>query len=309
MDRRSFLKSVAGVAASAAATFAGLPVMAESLDGAGTSGTESLPDLVAVRNGTPEKMFRQGIEAMGGMKNFVKPGQKVIVKPNAAFDLAPEYGANTNPDLMGEIVRQALAAGASEVSAFDHTLSNWRNAYRSSGIQDAVLKAGGKMLPAHEENFYVKHENPKALRLKETAVFKPLMDADVVINVPVLKNHGGARMSSAIKNLMGAVWDRRVMHRNDLHQSIAEMLLYMKPTLNVVDAYRIMIVNGPRGTGLDDVEVIRYQLLSRDIVAIDAVSAQIMGYKLPDIRYIGLAESLGFGTSDLARVNIARISL
>lgn len=309
MDRRTFLKSVAGAAATAASAFAGLPVMAAALEAKDVPEAGRLPDLVAVRNGSPEKMFREGIEALGGMKSFVRPGHKVVVKPNAAFDLAPEYGANTQPGLMAEIVSQARAAGASEVSVFDHTLSNWRNAYENSGIQDAVVNAGGKMLPAHEERFYELRQNPKALRLKETAVFKPLLEADVVINVPVLKNHGGARMSSAIKNLMGAVWDRRVMHRNDLNQSIAEMLLYMKPTLNVVDAYRIMIANGPRGTGLDDVEVIQYQLLSRDIVAVDSVAAQIMGYKLADIRYIGIAEGLGFGTSDLSKVKISRITL
>lgn len=303
MDRREFIKSVA---AAAAVTAVSASKAARALEAVSTENAVS-PDLVAVRNGEPDKMFRKGIEALGGMKRFVKPGQKVIIKPNVSFDASPEYGSNTNPALVEEIVRQALAAGAAEVSVFDHTLNNWRSSYKNSGIEDAVTRAGGKMLPANDEELYENRSDPRAQKLTQTAVFKPLLDADVIINVPVLKNHGGAKMSCAIKNLMGCIWDRRMMHRNDLNQSIAETLLYMKPALNVVDAYRVMIANGPRGTGLEDVEVIKYQLISADPVAADTVAAQIMGYKLNDIPYIKIAQDLGFGQSDLKKLNISRM--
>lgn len=305
MDRREFIKSVAAAAAVTAVS-ARMSKAAQALEAVSTENAAA-PDLVAVRNGEPDKMFRKGIEALGGMKRFVKPGQKVIIKPNVSFDASPEYGSNTNPALVEEIVRQALAAGASEVGVFDHTLNNWRSSYKNSGIQDAVIRAGGKMLPANDEELYENRSDARAQKLTETAVFKPLLDADVIINVPVLKNHGGAKMSCAIKNLMGCVWDRRAMHRNDLNQSIAEMLLYMKPALNIVDAYRVMIANGPRGTGLEDVEVIKYQLISPDPVAADAVAAQIMGYKQNDIPYIKIARDLGFGQSDLKKLKISRM--
>ncbi|MCL2017227.1 MAG: DUF362 domain-containing protein [Alphaproteobacteria bacterium] len=271
--------------------------------------SDNKPDIVAIRNGEPDEMFRKGIEEFGGMKAFIKPGQKVIIKPNASFDSAPEYSANTNPILVGEIVRQALAAGASEVSVFDHTLNDWRSSYKNSGIEDAVRKAGGRMLPANEENLYEKISNHKAKRLKETALFKPLLDADVIINVPVLKNHGGAKMTCAIKNLMGYIWDRRYLHSNDLNQCIAELPLYIKPTLTIVDAYRVMLSNGPRGTGLSDVELIKYQLISPDMVALDSIAAQIMKYNLDEVSYIKIAEDLGFGTSDIKKLNIKRIDV
>jgi uncharacterized protein (DUF362 family) len=314
MDRRQFIKSVGTVAAGTAVATK-LGGLAEAADkatatkapAAAASRRTARPDIVAVRNGEPDKMFRKGIEALGGMKAFIKPRQKVIIKPNASFDLAPEFAANTNPVLMGEIVRQALAAGAAEVNVFDHTLNSWRTAYKNSGIEEAVTRAGGKMLPANDQRFYVPKKNGRAKALKETDVFKALLEADVFINVPILKNHGGTRMSCAIKNLMGCVWDRRIMHRNDLHQSIAEQLLYMKPVLNVVDAYRILTANGPRGSGLKDAKVIKYQLISTDIVAIDSLSTQIMEYKLDEVPYIKIAEGLGFGKSDTAKLNISRL--
>jgi uncharacterized protein (DUF362 family) len=204
-------------------------------------------------------------------------------------------------------VRQAKAAGAAEVSVFDNTLNEWRSCYRNSGIQKAVEDAGGKMLSADDENLYQTMSRPAAKRLKESALFKPLLEADVFINVPTLKNHGGAKMSCAIKNLMGVVWDRWTFHRNDLNQSIAETLLYKKPDLNVIDAYRMMIANGPRGVSTDDVKMPKYMILSRDIVAADTVALSVIGYKLKDVPYISIAEGLGFGTTNLSKLKVARI--
>jgi uncharacterized protein (DUF362 family) len=275
--------------------------------GQGAAKGAALPDLVAVRNGEPVAMFRKGIDALGGIQAFVKPGQKVIIKPNISFDSGPERAANTNPELVGEVVRQVLAAGAKEVLVFDHTLNDWKTTYKLSGTQAEVERAGGKMISADEERSYVNQKNAKALKLQETDVFKPLLDADVFINMPILKHHGGAKMSCAIKNLMGNVWDRRIMHRSDLNQCIAEMLFYTKPTLNIVDAYRIMISNGPRGVSTDDVRLAKYMIISADAVAADVVATKVIGYELDEVPYIKIAEQLGFGKGDMTKLNIARL--
>jgi uncharacterized protein (DUF362 family) len=304
MDRRKFIKSAAAaVAVAAAAVKLPKAVFAQNV-------SQSLPpDVVGIRNGDPVAMFRKGIDALGGMQAFVKPGQKVIIKPNASFDSAPERAANTNPELVAEITRQAKAAGASEVGVFDHTLNEWRASYKNSGIQDAVERAGGKMLPANDEKFYESMKRPQAKRLKESALFKPMLSADVFINVPILKNHGGAKMSCAIKNLMGVVWDRRSWHGNDLNQSIAEALYYIKPDLNVIDAYRVMLANGPRGVSVDDVSLKKYMIISKDIVAADSAALGVIGYKQSDVPYVKIAGDLGFGQYDLSKLKVERISL
>ena len=307
MDRRQFLKSAA-VAAAGTAVAVKFPKTAMAAAKA-ASGAKKTPDMAAVRGGEPVPMFRKGIEALGGMQAFVKPGQSVAIKPNASFDATPEYAANTNPELVGEIVRQCLAAGASRVIVFDHTLNNWRSAYRSSGIEAAVRAAGGVMLPANEERDYEPQSRSQAGAMREAKVFRPCLESDVVINVPVLKNHGGTKMTSAIKNLMGTVWDRRIMHRNNLPQSIADGVLYVKPQLNVVDAYRVMTANGPRGVSLDDVELMRHQIISTDIVAADVASARLMRYRIRDIPYIEAAERLGLGTSNLDKLDIVRLEV
>ncbi|MGI6098935.1 MAG: DUF362 domain-containing protein [Lentisphaerae bacterium] len=300
MDRREFIKTAAvATAATAVNLKAGAQTAAPAEAGLST--------VVAVRNGDPVTMFRKGIEALGGMKAFVKPGQNVVVKPNIAWDRTPEYGANTSPELVAEIVRQALAAGAGEVTVFDHTCNEWKSCYKNSGIEAAATEAGAKVVSAGSEGDYEPRTAEGAVKMKKALIHKALLAADVVINVPILKNHGGAKMTAAMKNWMGVVWDRGFMHRNNLPQCIADAILYRKPDLNVIDAYRVMLTNGPRGVGLSDVVERKYMLLSRDIVAIDSQAAKIMEYSKENVPYIALGEKLGLGTTDPLKMSITRI--
>lgn len=300
MQRRDFLKLGAAAtvlpAAQAFATPAAQAVAAQAKS-----------KVVVVRKGSPVEMFRKGIAELGGITAFVKPGQKVVVKPNIGWDRTPEYAANTNPELVAEIVRQCLAAGASEVLAFDHTCNAWEKCYVSSGIAEAVEKAGGKMVEAHEESSYREESRPAAKRMPTALIHQAALDADVFINVPILKNHGGAKMTACLKNYMGLIWDRRYMHRNNLAQCIADLQLYRKATLHVIDAYRMMQTNGPLGVGLGDVRNPNYQLLSTDPVAADTLAAKLLRYPLDSISYLPLAAAHGIGTMDEAQMEIVRV--
>ncbi len=308
MNRREFLKTAA-VSAAALTVLSRLPgnsVIAAEAPAAGKA-TGKGPDLVAVRGGEPAAMFQRAIAEYGGMATFVKPGQKVVVKPNIAWDQPPEMGANTNPELVAEIVRQCLAAGASEVDVFDHTCNAWRSCYRNSGIEAAVEKAGGKVHTGDREADYREVERPEALRLKKAKIHRLILDADVFINVPVLKHHGGAKMTAAMKNFMGLVWDRGYMHKNDLPQCIADSVLYRKPDLNVVDAYRVMKNHGPRGVNPADVEVVKTLMLSRDIVAVDTAAARVIGFPLEQVPYLKMGERHRLGTMKLETLDVRRI--
>ncbi len=299
MKRRTFLMSGAALAVAApTATLAAAEAPAPG-------GPKS--KVVAVRNGEPEALFRKGIAALGGIAAFVRPGQKVVVKPNIGWDRAPEYGANTNPALVGEIVRQCLAAGAAQVEVFDHTCNNWERCYRNSGVAEAVAQAGGKMVEAHERDAYREVSRPAAGSMKTALIHRAILDADVFINVPILKHHGGAKVTAALKNFMGLVWDRQYMHAHDLDQCIADAALYRKPDLNVIDAYRIMPTNGPRGVTLNDVRTVKYQILSTDIVAADVLACKLLRTPPETVRYLAHAAKLGLGTDDESRLDIVRL--
>ena len=267
-------------------------------------------DLVAVRNGDPVGMFEAGIAALGGMKAFVSKGQKVVIKPNIAWDQPPEIPANTNPDLVAAIVRHCLKAGSDKVIVFDHTCHNWERSYKTSGIAKAVEDAGGVMAPANLESHYRKVDLPKTKLLKSALIHKEMLDCDIFINVPVLKHHGGAKLSLCMKNLMGVVWDRRFFHNSGLDQCIADLcFIPKKPDLNIIDAYRILRKNGPQGRAKEDGELTQYQMLGRDMVALDAAAAKLFGMKSEELGFVRFAGEMGAGEADLAKVKIKRITL
>lgn len=299
MKRRTFLMSGAALAVAAPTA----PLSAAEPPAA----TGAKSKVVAVRGGEPEALFRKGIAELGGIATFVRPGQKVVVKPNIGWDRAPEYGANTNPLLIAEIVRQCIAAGASQVEVFDHTCNNWERCYRNSGIAEAVTQAGGKMIEAHDRESYREVSRPAAGSMKTALIHRAILDADVFINVPILKHHGGAKVTAALKNFMGLVWDRQYMHAHNLDQCIADAALYRKPDLNIIDAYRIMPTNGPRGVTLNDVRTVKYQILSTDIVAADVLACKLLRTKPEDVRYVALAAKHGLGTDDESRIDVVRL--
>lgn len=270
---------------------------------------DEIYDLAAIKGGEPETMFDLGINSLGGMKNFVKPNQTVVVKPNIGWDTSPERAANTNPKLVSRIVKQCFDAGAKDVYVFDHTCDNWTKCYSNSGIEKAAKEAGAKVVPGHTESYYHNVEIKQGKRLKEAKVHELILESDVFINVPVLKNHGGAGVTIAMKNLMGIVWDRGFWHRNDLHQCIADYATLKQPDLNIVDAYFVMKRNGPRGVSKDDVVTMKSQIISTDIVAADAAAAKLFGREPENVDYIKYAHDMNVGTMDLSSLKINRIML
>lgn len=266
-------------------------------------------DLVAVKDGEPDKMLDKALSAMGGIQNFVKKGQTVVVKPNIGWDVIPEKAANTNPLLIKRIIEHCFTAGAKEVYVFDNTCDKWSSCYKNSGIEKAAKDAGAKVAPGHSESYYQQVSVPKGKNLKNAKVHELILSSDVFINVPVLKSHGSAKLTISMKNLMGIVWDRRFWHRNDLNQCIADFASYRKPDLNIIDAYNVMTRNGPRGVSKADLVKMQYLIVSNDMVAADAAAAKVFGMEPEDIKYIQIANEMGVGQMDLTQLNIGRIKV
>lgn len=312
MDRRKFLRAIAltGAAATVKAS-GGMHILSETVN---SPLAASSVDMVAVMGGEPEAMFKRAIQEMGGMGKFVKKGQKVVVKPNIGWDKVPELAGNTNPKLVAEVVRQCFAAGASEVTVFDHTCDDWVRCYKNSGIESAAKAAGAKVVPAHEESYYKEVSLPNGVKLKSAKIHEAIINCDVWFNLPVLKHHGGANLTMSMKNYMGIVWDRRIFHRSDLQQCIADVCTYpKKPALNIVDAYRIVTANGPQGRSAADVANPKGLFISQDIVAVDTAAAkffnQVREMPLEHVGHLASGQALKLGTMNIDKLNIKRIKL
>lgn len=308
MKRRDFLKkgAQAGLIATSALTLPGYYGKYISRK------SEVVPekyDMVAIKGGEPDAMFDEAIKSFGGMKSFIKKNQKVLIKPNIGWDVSPERGGNTNPKLVSRVIKHCFDAGAKEVYVFDHTCDDWKRCYSNSGIEKAVKDVGGQIVSGGSESYYQEVEIKDAQKMKKTKIHELVLNSDVFINMPILKSHSSTRLSIAMKNFMGIVWDRGYMHRNDLNQCIADSILYRKPDLNIIDAYYVMKQNGPRGVSVDDVVTMKSQIISRDIVAADSAAAKLFGMQPDDIGHINIADAMGIGKKDLNSLKINRIIL
>lgn len=304
MKRRNFISTTlkAGLVAGAGLS---------SLNYASTISSSLFPfssdyDLAAIKGGEPDAMFDEAIKSLGGMNRFVKKGQTVVVKPNIGWDVSPERAGNTNPALVKQIIKHCFDAGAKDVYVFDHTCDNWNKCYSNSGIERAVKDANAKIVSGASESYYQDVTIKQGKKLKKTKVHELILESDVFINVPILKNHSSADLTIGMKNLMGNVWDRGYWHSNDLHQCIADFASWKKPDLTVVDAYYVMKKNGPRGVSKEDVVTLKSQIVSTDIVAADAAAAKLFGKNPEDIDHIRIADEKKIGTMKLDKLSIYR---
>ena len=309
MDRRTFLGTATLAGTCLALGKLGRALAAPVAPQAKPTNPTPPYDLVAVRGGEPAAMFDSAVAALGGMAAFVKKGQRVLVKPNMGWDVPPERAGNTNPQLVARIVQQCLAAGAKEVYVFDHPCDDWKRSYKTSGIEAAAKQAGAKVAPAASEQYFHTVALTGAKKLQSAKVHELLMQADVFINVPILKHHSSSDVTIGMKNMMGVVWDRGFWHGNDLHQCIADFAAYRQPDLVVVDAYNVLMANGPRGVSAADVVNMKALLVSTDVVAADAAAAKLFGVDPASVHYIQLAAQEGRGRMDLDKLNIKKIAL
>ncbi|MDR1045775.1 MAG: DUF362 domain-containing protein [Candidatus Adiutrix sp.] len=306
MDRRSFLKYQA----------AGLMWLAGGSPLWGPAGralADDRPD-VAVVKGPPGAAARAAVEMLGGMGRFVKTGQKVVIKPNMSFARAPETAANTHPEVVKEILLMCREAGAGQIRILDHSLQDPQRSLEMSGIL-AACDGVERGLCHHlmEERFYRESQLTQGLEMTSNRVMRDVLEADVLIAVPVAKSHGGAGVSLSLKGQMGLIWDRRSMHsRYSLDQAIVDLNTRLKPHLAVIDATRAMTTGGPGGPGkiISPGEVIA----SADPVAADATAVaayEWYGRKIQprQVAHLAAAHERGLGRLDIENLLTRRLSL
>jgi uncharacterized protein (DUF362 family) len=254
------------------------------------------------------ELTRRAIAAVGGIERFVKSGADVIVKPNICNAYhGPEYASTTNPEVVAAIVALCVAAGAKRVRVMDAPFGGTpQTAYKMSGIAEAVGAAGGEM----EIMSNVKFRDvaiPAGVAIQEWPVYGDLLDSDVVINVPIAKQHGSSVLTLGMKNLMGVIQNRNGFHARGLHQTIADINSAVRPQLTVVDAIRILTANGPTGGNLDDVKRLDTIIASVDVVAADTYAATLFDLTPADVPYLQLSAEMGLGQSDLKAITIEEI--
>jgi len=252
---------------------------------------------VAIAGGAgPRANVARALAAMGGIESFISSGNRVAIKPNCAWDRNAEQAANTNPEVVGELVRLCLAAGAASVVVLDNTCHDPARAFARSGIAEATRAAGGSV--AHQRSTGAVNVNLGGSVLGAWEVLEPIIAADRLINVPVVKHHSLARGTLGMKNWMGAVVGRRPSMHQRINQVCAELGAAFRPTLTVIDATRVLTGGGPTGGSLDLVRTDDLVAIATDPVAADAWGAGLLDFGPAELPYLAIAERLGLGTTD-----------
>jgi uncharacterized protein (DUF362 family) len=310
-SRRDFLRwlTVAGAGATLAACGGGNGGATVPARRAAPAPEAGAPYLSVARGEDPAAITQSALASIGGIQRFVRQGDDVIIKPNICTDYYPyEYGATTNPQVVATLVTLCQGAGAGRVRVMDLPFGGTaESAYTKSGIAAAVQAAGGE-IELMNRNKFVKTAIPEGLDIQEWSIYKDVLDADVLIDVPIAKHHNLARLSLGGKNLLGVITRPSGIHHN-LGQRTADLVSVLRPTLTVVDAVRTLVRHGPTGGNLDDVRLTNTVIASHDIVAADAYAATLFDLTGADVPYVKAAAEMGLGTLELDGIKIEELAV
>jgi len=306
MNRRRFIRDVLLWSAGATLAVPRFTLSAETQ----AKATPPPPPLLSVAKGEDyAALVTRVLKPLGGMGQFVRPGDRVVVKPNIGWDRTPEQGANTNPLVVQAVVRQALAAGAKKVLVFDHTCNEARLCYTNSGIEKAVAEINdSRAVTEHiDQRKFVPVDIVKGKALTRWELYKDALDCDCYINLPIAKHHGLSGLTLGLKNVMGVMGGNRRSIHQDLAQSLADLNTVIRPKLTIIDATRIMISNGPKSGNLDDVRRLDTLIASTDIVAADAYATTLFDLQPDAIASTVAAYNMGLGEMALDRITVMEV--
>lgn len=313
-DRRSFLRNMA--IAGLVAAYPPIVGCGKEHEKAGSRGAgRSVPSatrrdtglVIAKGSDDPKRLVLAAFEAIGGMGQFVSRGDIVVVKPNIGWSRTVQQAANTNPEVVAGIVELCLGAGAKRVKVFDRPCNPARRTYRMSGIEEAARQAGADVQFVDERKFR-EVAIPEGEAVKSWQIYGEALDADVLINVPILKHHSLARLTIGMKNLMGLLGGNRESIHIHFDQKLADVNTAIRPHLTVLDAYRILKAHGPNSGTPEDVELVRQVIVGTDPIAVDsygtALFSSVTGQPIAagELGYIRRGHEMGLGELDLEKI-------
>jgi uncharacterized protein (DUF362 family) len=268
----------------------------------------TLPEVVVVEGVEPAQLVQSALRELGGMQRFISRTDTVLLKPNIGWDRTPEQAANTNPEVVAEVVRQCWQAAAKKVIVTDVSCNDPRRCFQRSGIAEAARKEGAEVILPDPDKF--KDVDLQGDVLRVWPIFEPFLTADKIINMPIAKHHSLTGCTLGMKNWYGMLGGQRSQLHQNVHESLADLADFIRPTLTILDAYRILVRNGPTGGSLDDVELKKTLIAGTDPVAIDAYAAKTFWNLEPQaLPYLKFAARKGLGTSDFAKARTKIVKL
>ena len=259
--------------------------------------------MAIVKGGDRVKTIQLAFKAIGGLESYIKKGDRMLLKVNAAFASPPMLCATTNPDLVAEVARLCLKAGAASVTVTDNPINDPASCFALSGIGDAANGSGAKVVMPRPDAFRTYTLKGGKLIRDWPLLYEPVRSANKVIGIAPLKDHHRSGASMTLKNWYGLLGGRRNIFHQDIHNIIKELSMLIKPTFVILDGTKTMMRNGPTGGSLSDLKDTKTMIVSTDPVAADAYGATLLGRSLDQLVFIRKAAAAGSGTDDYKSLN------
>jgi len=246
---------------------------------------------------------RQAIEMAGGVNDLIRPGMRVMIKPNmVAQPPSAEVGACTSP-----LVCQAVADVVKELGGLPIIAessargADTEAAYRTMGYD--ALRAQGYEVVDLKKDKTVRIPLVGGRVLTEITTYELVTQVDAIISVPILKTHDQGQITLSLKNLKGLVIDadKRRIHQIGMFEGAVDLVSHFKPIFAVVDG-----VIGQEGMGplLGLPVEMGVVLAGRDLVAVDAIGGRVMGFAPAEVPITTAAAARGLGTMDEAEIEV-----
>jgi uncharacterized protein (DUF362 family) len=224
----------------------------------------------ANRESDIQRALEQGLQELGGIENYLFRRCRVLIKPTMAWNQEPGTGYNSDPVIVKMIIELCYKAGAREVALFDNTFDEWALTYKNSGIERVAKDAAARVIPANHIRYY-KPLNKAGMQSSKLLVHEALVNANVVINLPVVKQRLNIPVSGAIANYMGCTWNRSSCP-DENSECLSDLLHFKKPHLNISEIWPERIFNPEMATS----DAFRAFLFSHSLIGTDVISARLL---------------------------------
>jgi len=243
------------------------------------------------------------LKSLGGIETFIKKGDKVLIKVNAAFATPAILSATTNPDLLAEVIRLSFAAGAASVIVTDNPINDPASCFSLTGIGPSAHAAGAKVILPRDDFFKLATVKSGKLIKDWPLLFEPFRGINKLIGIAPVKDHHRSGASMTLKNWYGLLGGRRNIFHQNINDLIKELAMMVRPTLVILDGTTAMMTNGPTGGSVSDLKATNTMIVSSEQVAADAFGAKLLGKTISELPYILKAEAAGTGTADFSSLN------
>ena len=267
---------------------------------------------ISTGNGRLKTVLKKGFDALGGIEKVVKPGQSVLLKPNLTGGVDPATGGTTDVrmcEAVAALIKEYCSPGTIYIGENTDTGTVTMDTYRSYGYTDLCERLDIELVDFTTAE-RAETKVPGALYGEVISIPKLVLDVDVFITLPILKNHDTVCVTGAIKNSFGLVEDatRRQAHRDEaVEQYLVDITRVRKPDFAVVDG-RIGMEGIAGGSRFEHPRFANRVIMGADPVAVDVVCAHVMEQN-PRVRYLQWAEEFGLGNANLDYINIHGMSL